>query len=59
MSLEELKALAAVKKKPAESQTKLAGYRQTLQKAHGDKLRLRAYSVVAVSYECLAWREVI
>ena len=44
MSLKELKALAAAKKKVTEAQAKLTGYRQTLQKVYGDQLRLRTYS---------------
>jgi hypothetical protein len=52
---DELKALAPVKQKLAESQAKLAGYRQILTVNYGDALRLYSYSVVGVGFERLVW----
>jgi hypothetical protein len=58
MEREELAALPAVAKKQADAQTKLAGYRETLQSLHDKRLRLRCFSVVAIGYERLVWLEV-
>ena len=52
-----LAALPPVAQKLAQSQHKLEGYRATLQSAYGESLRLRAYSVVAIGFERLVWRE--
>ena len=54
----ELKTLAPVKLKLAESAAKLKGYRQTLESAYDDKLRLRCYSVVAVGFDRLVQAEI-
>ncbi len=58
MSSEDLQALAPVQAALATSASKLAGYRETLQGAYGDQLRLRVYSVVAVGYERLVWWQI-
>jgi hypothetical protein len=58
MEREELAALPAVAKKQADAQTKLVGYRETLQSLHDKRLRLRCFSVVAIGYERLVWLEV-
>ena len=58
LSQKELATLPAVAKKQEQAQTKLAGYRATLHARYGDRLRLRCFSVVAVGYERLVWREV-
>jgi len=57
MSDEDLSALPPVQGAFTGSKRKLTGYRDTLQAVYGDKLRLRVYSVVAVGYERLLWRE--
>ncbi|MGE0087392.1 MAG: AAA family ATPase [Desulfococcaceae bacterium] len=57
MGLEELKALAPVQKKLAESETKLRDYRRILLSEYGDLLHLRTYSVVSVGFERLIWKE--
>jgi hypothetical protein len=59
LTQKELAALPAVAKKQQQAQTKLAGYRATLHARYGDRLRLRCFSVVAVGYERLVWREVV
>ncbi len=53
----ELPTLAPVQQKLAQSKAKLKGYQETLEAAYGDKLRLRVYSVVAVGFDRLLWRE--
>lgn len=55
---DEVKALAPVRQRLAESKAKLGGYRQTLEAAYGDRLRLRVYSVVALGFDRLVWAEV-
>jgi len=57
MSMTELKNLAPVQTALSESKTKLTGYRQTLNKVYGAKLRLRVYSVVAIGFDKLVWVE--
>ncbi len=57
MSLADLQALAPVQAALANSENKLVGYRTTWQETYGEQLRLRVYSVVAVGYERLLWRE--
>ncbi len=54
----ELKTLAPVKRKLAESEAKLKGYRKTLESAYGDRLRLRCYSIVSVGFDRLAQVEI-
>jgi hypothetical protein len=58
MSLKQLKTLAPVAAKLAESKTKLEGYRQKLNSVYGDKLRLHVYSVVAIGYDRLVWETI-
>jgi hypothetical protein len=58
MSREELAALPAVAALLDDANTELDGYRDTLIATYGDILRLRCFSVVAVGYERLVWREV-
>ena len=58
LTVDEVKALAPVQRKLAESRAKLESYRQSLEVAYGDLLRLRAYSVVALGFDRLAWVEV-
>ncbi|MEZ4527448.1 MAG: AAA family ATPase [Desulfobacterales bacterium] len=53
----ELKALAPVQKKLAESEAKLKDYRKTLLSEYGDLLRLRTYSLVSIGFERLIWEE--
>ncbi len=55
MSDDELKTLAPVKQKLAESEAKLKGYRLTLESAYGSLLRLHCYSVVSVGFDRLVW----
>jgi len=59
MEREELAALPAVVKKQADAQTKLTGYRKTLQSLHSGRLRLRCFNVVAIGYERLVWVAVV
>ena len=59
MGLEELKALAPVQKKLAESETKLRDYRRILLSEYGDLLQLRTYSVVSIGFERLIWEELV
>jgi hypothetical protein len=58
MSRDELAALPAVAALLDDAHTELMGYRDTLIATYGDILRLRCFSVVAVGYERLVWREV-
>lgn len=57
LSTDDLKALFPVKKKLKEAKTSLNAYRRTLETRHGDVLRLRVYTVVAVGFERLVWEE--
>jgi hypothetical protein len=52
-----LAALPPVAQKLAQSQRKLESYRATLHSAYGDRLHLRAFSVVAIGFERLVWQE--
>lgn len=58
LSVAELRALPVMQRKQAEARAKLQSYRRTLQARYGDPLRLRAYAVVALGFERLAWEEV-
>jgi hypothetical protein len=58
MGREELAALPAVASLLDDANTELEGYRNTLIATYGDILRLRCFSVVAVGYDRLVWREV-
>jgi len=58
LRVEELRALAPVQQKFAESQAKLMEYRQTLETIYPHALRLHTYSVVAVGFDRLVWEEV-
>jgi hypothetical protein len=51
MDTDDLRALPAVQEAFAVARPKLADYQGTLQKAYGEKLRLRTYAVVAVGFE--------
>jgi len=57
MSANTLKELTPVQRKLTESRAKLLDYRRVLQEVYGDALRLRAYSVVSVGFDRLAWAE--
>jgi len=57
MSREELAALPAVAALLDEAQAQAAGYRKTLIATYGDILRLRCFSIVAIGYDRLVWRE--
>jgi hypothetical protein len=57
MSREELAALPAVAALLDEAQEQGAGYRETLIATYGDTLRLRCFSIVAIGYDRLVWRE--
>jgi hypothetical protein len=59
MDREELAALPAVATLLNDANAELEGYRDTLIATYGDILRLRCFSVVAVGYERLVWREVL
>ncbi len=59
LSMAELAALPAVAAQQAAAETKLAGYRTTLLATYGEQLRLRCFSVVAVGFERLVWKEVL
>jgi hypothetical protein len=55
---DELVALPAVATLLDEAQQQVPGYRETIIATHGEHLRLRCFSVVAIGYERLVWREV-
>ncbi|MCP4109865.1 MAG: hypothetical protein GY749_30825 [Desulfobacteraceae bacterium] len=57
LTRDELKASEPVKKKLAESKTKLESYSRILRKKYGDVLKLRVFSVVSVGFERLVWKE--
>ena len=57
LSNEEFGNLAPVRKKFAEAKTALEDYRKTLQAKYGELLRLHTYSVIALGFERLVWRE--
>jgi len=59
MGIDELKTLAPVQKKLAESETKLRDYRRILLSEYGDLLQLRTYSVVTIGFERVIWEELI
>jgi hypothetical protein len=52
-----LLALEVVQAKITEAIPQLQRYRQALVKKYGDRLRLRAYAVVAIGFERLVWVE--
>ncbi len=58
MGREELKALAPIQKKLAESKANLRGYRQALEVKYGNELRLHSYIVVALGFDRLVWEAV-
>ena len=58
LSSDEIKAFAPVQQKFVASQTKLSGYREILEAAYGERLRLHSYTVVAVGFDRLVWEEV-
>lgn len=55
MSREELKRLAMIQQKLAESKAKLESYRRILESQYRSVLRLRTYSVVAIGFDRLVW----
>nr|VFK23502.1 MAG: Predicted AAA-ATPase [Candidatus Kentron sp. MB]VFK27904.1 MAG: Predicted AAA-ATPase [Candidatus Kentron sp. MB]VFK74458.1 MAG: Predicted AAA-ATPase [Candidatus Kentron sp. MB] len=55
MTREELRQLAPVAKKLSEAEKKLAGYRETLERVYGEKLRLWTHAVVCIGLERLVW----
>jgi len=57
MKREELAALPAVETLLDDANTELVSHRDTLIATYGNILRLRCFSVVAVGYERLVWRE--
>lgn len=57
MEVAALRALPPVAQKLREASASLASYRQTLEARHGDILRLRVFTVVAVGFERLVWEE--
>ena len=57
MSNDELKALAPVRRKLAEYETKIGSYRKTLLSEYGNRLRLRTYTVVSIGFERLIMEE--
>ncbi|OAD18771.1 AAA-ATPase-like protein [Candidatus Thiomargarita nelsonii] len=58
MSVDELKALAPVKQKLAESKKQLLDYQTRLQSKYGEVLRLQLISVVAVGFDRVVWETV-
>jgi hypothetical protein len=58
LSMADLAALPAVAAQQAAAQQKLAGYHATLHATYGEQLQLRRFSVVAVGFERLVWKEV-
>ena len=51
-------ALTVVKENLEAVKTQLESYQNTLQKAHGNSLRLRSFGVVSLGYERLLWVEI-
>jgi len=56
LSISELKALAPVKEKLAESEKQLLGFQRRLESKSRDSLRLQLISVVAVGFERVVWQ---
>jgi len=57
MRNEELAVLPVVAALLDEAQQQVSSYRETLIATHGDYLRLCCFSIVAIGYERLVWRE--
>ena len=55
LSREELRELPPVAEKLAQAEAKLAGYRETMERVYGEKLRLRTHALVCVGLERLVW----
>nr|VFJ54533.1 MAG: hypothetical protein BECKFM1743A_GA0114220_101334 [Candidatus Kentron sp. FM]VFJ56107.1 MAG: hypothetical protein BECKFM1743C_GA0114222_101702 [Candidatus Kentron sp. FM]VFK10465.1 MAG: hypothetical protein BECKFM1743B_GA0114221_101414 [Candidatus Kentron sp. FM] len=55
MPREELRQLPPVARKLSEAENQLAGYRETLERVYGDKLRLATHAVVCIGLERLVW----
>lgn len=55
---EQLVALPAVQARLAEARSQLQRYREALEAAYGETLRLRTYAVVGLGFERLVWEEV-
>ncbi len=58
LSRDALRALPTIQDKLAEASTQLRRYHDALTALYGDALRLRAYAVVALGFERLAWEAV-
>lgn len=58
MTHEELKAIPIVEQRLSESQVSLSRYRGILEEKYGDELHLRCFSIVAVGFERLVWKNV-
>jgi hypothetical protein len=59
ITIADLHALPLVQQNLREAHAKLTGYRQTLDAAYGERLRLHTYAVVALGFDRLVWEEVI
>lgn len=57
MSVHALEALAPVRAVLAEARANLHTYRETLQQTYGETLRLHVYSVAAIGFERLIWKD--
>jgi len=51
----ELRQLPPMAKKLTEAETQLVGYRETLERVYGERLRLWTHAVVCVGLERLVW----
>jgi len=58
LSTAQVQALPPVQARLAEARARLAGYRPALQAKYGDRLRLRAYVVVALGFDRLVWEKI-
>jgi hypothetical protein len=59
MDRSEVSALPAVVRLQAEARAQVQDYRAVLDSTHGERLKLRCFSVVALGYERLVWEEVV
>ena len=58
MSLDELMALGGVQEKLDQAAAQLENYRRCLKTRYGERLRLRAFTVIALGFERLVWQEI-
>jgi hypothetical protein len=58
LTVKEVKELAMVQEKLAESKTQLKKYRAALESKYGKQLRLQTYSVIALGFERMVWWKV-